>query len=244
MTVSRALNSKVGVNLYKEKSWRKQRSSDISPTDSKEPCIPEKQYLGISCPTLIHSFFPEICLGVKKSTDEKGYERYLLLYEQYIKKRKNNDPAFKKSWRVNLSPAQDEDKPTYTNTLCNDIPFVLVDQYFRNLTQLRNFGWYQGAYDAVRYLIELGHRQIVISAALFLLHRRRCAWLVTGKPWMKIKSRKNNRAGGFSKKDGFDAMNRLFSKKPTAVLVANDIAALGAMRAIEKMGLKVRMIFQ
>ena len=47
--------------------------------------------------------------------------------------------------------------------------------------------------------------------------------------------------GSFSFESGFDMMNELFRENniPTAVFAANDVIALGAMKAIRENGLKI-----
>ena len=102
---------------------------------------------------------------------------------------------------------------------------------------------FDGSYKATKYLIGLGHSQIahicgemVQYSAILRLEGYKKALNDSG---IEIK---NNLIvkGNYTEESGYKAAKKLLAKeKPTAIFVANDSMAIGAMRAINEMGLKI-----
>jgi LacI family repressor for deo operon, udp, cdd, tsx, nupC, and nupG len=101
-----------------------------------------------------------------------------------------------------------------------------------------------GAEDAVRHLIDLGHRRIAhiaglrrVPTAIRRLEGYRAALLASGLP----APAELIEAGDFTMSSGAAAMSRLMAlaQPPTAVFCSNDEMAYGAIRAVDKMGLSV-----
>lgn len=103
---------------------------------------------------------------------------------------------------------------------------------------------HHGLYQAVRHLIDLGHRRIAyISAPLnltFALHR-----LQGYRDALQENGLRYDEGlvlvGHLTEEDGYQAAHRLLAldRPPTAIAVANDLMALGAMRAAHERGLTV-----
>jgi LacI family transcriptional regulator len=94
----------------------------------------------------------------------------------------------------------------------------------------------QAVFDATKYLIELGHRDIAVilppADLMFTLYRRTgfCRameghGLVVDSSWME--------SGNLTERGGYAAATRLLARppRPTAVIAGNDLIAIGAMRA-------------
>jgi LacI family transcriptional regulator len=102
---------------------------------------------------------------------------------------------------------------------------------------------FDGAYKAVRYLIDSGHQRIAhISGDMGQLSAKerlegyKKALMDSG---IKINSNLVLK-GDFTEKSGFSAVKKLLGRmKPDAVFASNDHMAIGAMKAIEEEGLKV-----
>ncbi len=129
------------------------------------------------------------------------------------------------------------------------IPVVLVDTFhplFDSLT-VENV---EGALTATRHLISLGHKRIgILNANLESVPARerlqgfQRAMRETGIPVDQelMKRSASPMLDGFTRETGYQLMKeflRLGSKAPTAVFVASDIQALGAMTAIQEAGLQ------
>lgn len=113
-----------------------------------------------------------------------------------------------------------------------DIPFVDAD----------NLG---GARAAVEYLLELGHERIAIITNAPLTYTASRDRLEGYKAALKAHGIKPDkrlvRTGDFTQASGQAAMTRLLklTPRPTAVFVASDVVALGALQAIKQHGLRV-----
>lgn len=100
----------------------------------------------------------------------------------------------------------------------------------------------QGARDATRHLLELGHRTVTHIAgpdnwfdARARVHGWRAELMRVGAPVPEPL------AGGWDARDGYAAADRLLElpERPTAVFAANDLLALGLMRRLHEAGLRV-----
>ncbi|SHJ66773.1 transcriptional regulator, LacI family [Geosporobacter subterraneus DSM 17957] len=100
-----------------------------------------------------------------------------------------------------------------------------------------------GAYEATKYLIQLGHIAIAHITgdleqftAISRVEGYKKALAEGGIPL------RNNMIvkGNYTEESGYKAVKKLLLKEtPTAIFIANDSMCLGAMRAIEELGLKI-----
>ena len=102
---------------------------------------------------------------------------------------------------------------------------------------------YSGAYNATKYLIDLGHKDIAhisgIASQLSAMERLEGYKRAMSDSGISIK---NNliAKGNFTVEGGYRATKKLLSKvKPTAIFAGNDSIALGTYEAIEELGLKI-----
>ncbi len=141
--------------------------------------------------------------------------------------------------------------PSTTNTEYFDslskwkLPFVIIHHILPNIKAdfvlLDNF---RGTYDATKYLLDLGHKRIgYIDRPYSLPHSLQR--LDGYKKALGEAGIKNDTGlivrGDFNYQGGFDAMKRLLNQRsiPTAVIAFNDVSAIGALKAIEDIGLNV-----
>jgi len=129
------------------------------------------------------------------------------------------------------------------SSLLEEIPIVLVDNHLQGVDSIAvdNFG---GAYRAVEYLIELGHRKIgfVTETMRDLSFRERFAGYQEALKKYGIKLDEQLIAeGGRRRGSGSIALEKLFEGKtlPTAIFVANDYTAVEVIWAIKAAGLNV-----
>jgi len=130
-------------------------------------------------------------------------------------------------------------------------PIVLVDSHCEDIDSFtvenRN-----GAYQATRHLISLGHRRIgMIDAQLrsvpakIRLDGYRQALHDAGlafDPRCLVISDEDGEKDGFNRESGYHSMLKLLSMKenrPTAVFISSDIQAAGAMQAVRETGLRI-----
>ncbi len=132
-------------------------------------------------------------------------------------------------------------------TLINeDFPVVIVGEYSDGRVCSVDVDVPASARMAVEHLIELGHKKIgcitnaplIYTAGSGRLKGYRTALEEAGLSYDESLIRH----GDFTAQSGFDAMNDLLKEKKgrlTAVFVASDTVAFGAMRAIDAAGLRI-----
>jgi len=194
---------------------------------------------------LLGSFWLEILYGVEKAADERGFSVLLAntradqnrekAYLDLVASHRADGiilitaalPVGGKSFALSLPPVVLAAEPLPSS----ELPAVLVDHA-------------GGAEEAVRHLINLGHRRIahiagpdsVISAGARMSGYRkalRAARLPVDESLIQ--------RGFFSLESGTIAMHALLRQRrvPTAVFCANDLMAIGAIQALKSVGLRV-----
>jgi LacI family transcriptional regulator len=103
----------------------------------------------------------------------------------------------------------------------------------------------QGALDAVRHLLSLGHRRIGIitnAPPVYVASRQRLEGYRQALEEADIAyDRALVREGNFDEESGYAAIRELLAvdDAPTAVFVASDMVAMGALRALQEEGVSV-----
>ncbi len=125
------------------------------------------------------------------------------------------------------------------------IPYVLLDSAWADPDSavVSTTNW-QGAYDATKYLIELGHRRIahILGLETRLSSSERHEGYRAALVDSELPIDPDLTQPGYFRSDGgYEAARTLLSlpEPPTAIFAANDTSALGAMKAAEEMGFRV-----
>lgn len=127
-------------------------------------------------------------------------------------------------------------------SLCQGRPFVLVNTQLGSHMPSVVFDQWNGARQAAEHLIDLGHRQIAEIGGPpgnFDAEMRHTAWTrVLDNHGLTLGP---HVVGNFQVCSGYTAAQRLLAlEEPfTAILAANDLMALGAVRALREAGLRV-----
>jgi len=217
-----------------------------------------RKILGFIVPDIEDIFISEISKGVEKVSSENHFEVIILNSNRDIEKENSNirfilenkiDGAiiFPFWGRFNASQILQLKKRNY--------PFVLIDRYFRDIkTDFVGVDNYRGAYNAVKYLIKLGHKKIAhimgvdCTADEERFEGYRDALLDCGIPYnlsfvRKIQPFEIEGSLRFEPDDigGYKEALGLLSRKekPTAIFAGNDYIALGCYRAIKELGMKI-----
>jgi DNA-binding LacI/PurR family transcriptional regulator len=126
--------------------------------------------------------------------------------------------------------------------LCPDLPLVLIDAEPTTQIPFTSIDQYGGARQAAQHLLELGHSQIAFIGGPADWHdalERQRGWLsALREAGLKPVAQPE---GDWSTASGYQAaQNLLEQKRPfTALLIANDQMALGALLALSEAGLEV-----
>lgn len=195
---------------------------------------------------LNHPFFAGVIESFKRQADKYGYS---LLFGSINNRLRNN--TFLEYFKhknvdgIAVICTADNDEEI-SEMIESDFPIVLVDKH-SNKTAAVGSNHFEGSRIAVNYLYELGHTRIAHipgsddennwpSAERKLGYRKAMEEL-----GLKINKRYIASCGNYDVKGGYNSMKELLSLKirPTAVFVASDKMAIGAIDAIKDAGLKV-----
>jgi LacI family transcriptional regulator len=204
--------------------------------------------VGIVIPDLMHSFFVEIVAGIEPVASARGYG--LLLCSS------GEDPG-KERAEIEMLRGRQVDGIVLASANASGntdmllqltkqkASLVMIDRddhpsvtCHRVVTDDEQVGVL-----ATAHLLDRGRRAIAHIAGPAIVHAKR-----REKGWRETLKRRGIKAadewlvgGGFMESDGYRAMKRLLTVRPTidAVFAANDPSAIGAMKAIWEAGLRV-----
>ncbi|KAB2865368.1 MULTISPECIES: LacI family DNA-binding transcriptional regulator [Exiguobacterium] len=191
-----------------------------------------------------HPFFNGIIESFRHATEEHGYD--LIFASRNLR---NRDMSYLEHFKhravdgivVICSDRMDEQ---VQELMQSDIPIVVVDMDSANCSVVYSDNT-EGARMAVNYLYELGHRHIAhiagdssIDAGAARVKGYELAMQTLDLP---IQPGYLVNAGFFSVEEGKQAMEKLLqlASPPTAVFVAGDQMAIGAIEAVHEHGLRV-----
>ena len=207
--------------------------------------IKHTQSIGIMVPDIANQFYPEVVRGIEDVANMYEYTIFLC----------NTDLDYDKEiqYYTELEEKQVDGMIIMGNLISDElarkisdseIPVVLIGSRHENLPSV-TIDNEKAARDAVYYLIERGHQRIgMISGKLkdpiigkARLEGYRQALQEASIPWRSELVVE----GGYRFKSGYEGARQLLmlEEVPTAVFVASDEMAIGAMRAILEKGLTI-----
>jgi LacI family transcriptional regulator len=249
-TVSRVINDHPHVrDQVRERVWQVIRETGYQPHAAARSLVTRRtRVVGVIIPEAVTTlftdpFFPLFLRGVTETCNAHRYYLMLSLFD---------DPAGQEEMyrRVIRSGHLDGvvvastrmDDPIVSKLLRDGFPFVMVGRYPDervNYVDIDNIG---GARMAVEHLIRLGHRRIATIAGPLNMPagRDRLLGYQQALAAHRIPTEEALIAeGDFSRDSGMMCMQKLLSASPTAVFVASDTMAAGALQAIRRVNLQV-----
>ena len=247
MTISRAINNHPDIKKEtREEVLALVRELNYQPNVLARSLFQKKTYaIGVVIPSIKHSFFPDITKGIEEAANKNGYNIILSCSGERYRKEASQIEALLQR-RVDgliVAPSQDTDKiDIYLQLIEGKTPFVFVDRYFDKLkTSCVICDDRKGGYLATTYLIGLRHRRIGHIAG-----PPRASTSFGRLSGYRQALEENNispiiKGNGFEEEDGCNAMREFLgmSKPPTAIFAVTDLAAIGAMKAMEEKKIKV-----
>ncbi len=248
-TVSRVLNNSPQISPdTKERVLQAMKDLHYQPHALAQGLARRKtNMIAVILPQVTGYFYHDLLKGIQKKVSAFGYD--MILYNvdeadktiQFLKKtlrERRVDGVLLISLKI-----PDEKVKRFQQT---QTPIVLVDSYHPKIDSIVVENE-QGAYMATQHLIKLGHRRIgIIDAHLrsvpaqVRLNGYKKALeenKISFEEKMLVISDVSSEEDGFTQKAGYDAMSRLLKlgdERPTAVFVASDIQALGAMKVLRE----------
>ncbi len=247
MTISRVLNNKPGVSLklredilnYIEKSGFSTNRIASSLATGKSKMI------GLLVPSVSHSFFPQITDRIEELCQESGY--YPVLYHT---KEDYNQTLHGIRLLISLRvggfiiapPANSGETEIYKELDRKKIPYVFIDRYLPGvnssyvITDSKN-----GEYAAVKYLLSLGHRNIVFIKGPAKASSARDTHSGYRKAIREYGLKEKTFSGGFEEENGYRTAKEIVDSevKPTAIAAVNDPVAIGVMQYLGEVGIKI-----
>lgn len=247
-TVSRVLN---GFTFVKEETRTKvlataEKLGYVANMQARSLAGGKTRIIGLLVPGLDNGYIGEIVRGIDEEIAKFNYD--LMLYTtrrrvgseaQYVKTISNGlsdgiiliVPLFDREYLVSLRE--------------HNFPYVVVDQtdpqYHSAVVDSTNW---QGAYDATKYLIDLGHRRIGFIKGLDAIQStvdRLAGYKAALSDHNVFFDATLVIEGDFFTGGGYKAGRQLVQRKhrPTAIFASNDLMALGVMQAIHEQGLRI-----
>ncbi|MFM1783842.1 MAG: hypothetical protein RLZZ579_119 [Actinomycetota bacterium] len=198
--------------------------------------------VGILVLDLHNPVFAEILDGVQSQLRENGFSSMLVAA--------GKDPALEKSEIDTMLQFQIDGlilisyrlSAKELKELAREVPIVTVtrdDIQLPSMDTVSNDD-VAGAELAVNYLVSLGHSKIVcLNGGDTAVSHARSSGYQRAMEKHGLQSKAKIVTGGLTDTAGYSAATEALKLKPTALFVVNDIAALGAIAAIEEKGLRV-----
>jgi LacI family transcriptional regulator len=190
-------------------------------------------------------FFPHVIQGITQACTNRGYFLMLSMVTADLEQGFYNRIVRSRHFDGVIMLSSDVDDPILPLLMKDHTPLVLVGRhpYFTDLNwvDVENRA---GAREAVTHLIKLGHTRIgmiagplQMAAALDRRDGYKQALLESALPIVPELIVEGN----FTQQGGYQAMAHLLNlrERPTAVFVASDTMAIGALRAIHEAKLRV-----
>ena len=247
-TVSRVLN---GFAFVKESTRLKvleaaDKLGYVANLQARSLAGGKSRVVGLLVPQFDNGYISEICRGIDQALEKAGYD--LMIYTTH--RQKDKEAKYVKAITNSLTdgllllvPRLYSDYLTILRK--RNFPYVLIDQSDGSgeSSFVDSTNW-QGAYDATKYLLELGHRRIgfisglrEISSAKDRLEGFKAAINEYHYP---LDSRFITE-GFFDSESAVKATHYLLAlePRPTAIFASNDLSAFGAMEAIRQRNLRI-----
>ncbi|HKC90428.1 MAG TPA: LacI family DNA-binding transcriptional regulator [Candidatus Limnocylindria bacterium] len=201
--------------------------------------------LGMLVPDITNPFFPPIIRGAEEAARERGYELVLCNTDDDAEREKASLRVLRERQADGLLIATSRTADaTLASVRRERFPFVLVNRGSRvaedPAVEVNNA---RAAADIVAHLVQLGHKRIAHIAGP--LSTTTGAERAAGygdalrTHGLPRDARLIAEAVAYSEDAGYAATKRLLTVAPTAIFAANDLLALGALRAARDTGVRV-----
>jgi len=249
-TVSRVVNDHPNVRPeVREQVWEVIRQVGYQPHAAARSLVTNRTHvIGMIIPEVVTTlftdpFFPLLLRGATEACNSHQYQLMLSLFTVNTDRQGIYQRILRSGYLDGAIVASASlDDPLVPNLLRDRIPFVSVGRYPDGRVHYVDADNINGARMAVEHLIRLGHRRIAtIAGPLHAIASQdrlsgyRQALEARGIPV----ERELIAEGDFTEAGGTMAMQRLLPASPTAVFVASDTMAVGALKALRQAGRQV-----
>ena len=205
------------------------------------------QIIGLLVPNLDNGYVGTIMRGIDQELERANYDLMLYTSHRHPDKESFYVSAIANGMTEGLLLVAPLVPTTYMDALREqDFPYVLIDQAdaSENSSVVEATNW-QGAYEATRYLCQLGHTQIAfikgspaVQSATDRLRGYKAALDDCNIPVRQELVIE----GDYQQHIAYEATKSLLQRAdppPTAIFASNDLSAFGAMDAARECGLRI-----
>src|SRR5258707_7562190 len=205
------------------------------------------QIIGLLVPNLDNSYVGTIMRGIDQELEHANYDLMLYTSHRHPDKESFYVNAIANGLTEGLLLIAPMVPTTYLDALREqDFPYVMIDQADTTVnSSVGDATNWQGAYEATRYLSQLGHTRIdfimgalTIRSAVDRLRGYKAALADCDIPIREELIIE----GDFQQQTGYEATKSLLQSvdpPPTAIFASNDLSALGAMDAARECGFRI-----
>jgi LacI family transcriptional regulator len=244
-TVSRVINDHPSVRPEtRERVWQAIRESGYQPHAVARSLVTNRtQIIGMIIPEAVTTlftdpFFPLLLRGATEACNAHRYQMLLSLFDDPTGQEEMYQRILRSGYLDGVIVASTPlDDPLIPDLLRDRIPFVSVGQYPNGRVHYVDVDNVAGGRMAVEHLIRLGHQRIAIitgrldmTAGQDRLEGYRQALKAHRIPVEEELIVE----GDYTENSGMVAMQRLLPAAPSAVFVASDMMAIGALRAVRQ----------
>lgn len=249
-TVSKALNNYSDVSpKTKERILKKAKELGFVPNSQARALSTNKTWnIGVlfedkSYSGLTHYFFSQVLQGVKEQAEEKGYDITFISKNLGGHEMSYLEHCINRKIDGVVIACIEFDDPQVQELMESDITVVAIDYFSKNISSIMSDN-VRGLYDLTKYLISLGHRDIVyVYGHEVLVTDERIrgfkkALEDEGIPFhedMLVKSRYS------VKKENVEAVELLLKREtlPSAILFPDDYSAIWGINTLRAHGIRV-----
>jgi len=202
--------------------------------------------IGIMVPKLVHHFFSSVIEGVENVSYENGYQVMIYHSDELLQREIQLTESFM-SYRLDgliVSMSKEtEDASHFTKLAQLGVPIVYVDRVPDGDFNKVLFDDYQGAYDAVKHMIDCGCKKVVhfgVSPTMDIGRKRSKGYLDALKDG-GLPTRDDYIVNCDSYEGALKTTEDIMYLYPDidGVFAVNDMTAIGAMKQLQKMGKRI-----
>jgi len=251
-TVSRVLNNNTKNHMREETKQKVLKAiKELNYTPNKYAQFMKKQksgVIGVVVPDISNQFFSLMVRGIENISYQNDYSVIICDTENSIEKELKymNVLIFKERVEgIILVPSNIENSQV-KKFIKKKIPVVLADRKLKNLNvPYVGSDGFRDSYMLTEYLISLGYQKIgfVKGHHQLTTAQERFEGYVTAMNHYRLPVEKNYiKEGGYTFESGYKAGKEIINSNkelPQAIIAANDLMAVGVMRALEEEGIKI-----
>jgi LacI family transcriptional regulator len=249
-TVSRVINDHPSVSEEtRSRVWQAIRESGYRPHAVARSLVTKRtQIIGMVIPELVTAlftdpFFPILLRSATESCNDHGYQLMLSLFSSSADRQEVYERLVSNAYLDGVIVASSAlDDPLIPDLLRDAVPFVCIGRHPDPRVRSVDVDNVGGARMAVEYVVSLGHRRIgALTGPLNTAHgqdrlegyrQALAARGISAEGDLIVE-------GDFTEEGGMIGMHRLLSVQPSAVFVASDMMAVGALKAARQAGRRV-----